>query len=480
MADYYSILKKTVSGLPRNTADNRQLVYQKARTTIDRQLRSLEPAHVEAAIAAQMSALETAIDRIEGELHAAAMGQGAEPRPEANEPALPPSAPAHRPARSAAETVPLQDSLHSGLTGGAQPPVPEPIDEQDYGGAESDDEMPSAASVPRKRRRSLTVMITLLVLAIVAGGGYALWLNKEPLLEALGLEGAVSPVPLNQTADTGIDPGAATGTNDGTIEKEEVRLGSDGETIDASEQTEPVAEDTNTGPTAAEPDVQIPEPEDDIEVSPVEEDTVAGGGDATTQLEPDIDDEAGDGTAIPAIGQKAYLYEEGLGNSAATRDNAAIVWSTAQEPPGEGLPPETVIKGLLEVPGRGLTMDLTIRRNLDESLSASHIIELLFTVPSDFSGGSIDTLARFVMKANEQARGEPLVAVPVKINSGFFMIALNNLQQARESNKRLLLESGWVDIPLGYTSGRRALVTLEKGAIGNRIFREAFEDWENR
>ncbi len=44
------------------------------------------------------------------------------------------------------------------------------------------------------------------------------------------------------------------------------------------------------------------------------------------------------------------------------------------------------------------------------------------------------------MKANEQARGEGLVAVPVKIDAGYFLIALNNLEQAAATNKRLLLE----------------------------------------
>lgn len=184
--------------------------------------------------------------------------------------------------------------------------------------------------------------------------------------------------------------------------------------------------------------------------------------------------------SVPVIGQKAFLYEEGIGNTAATRDNAAIVWSIDRAPPADGQPDEPVIRGQLEVPGRGLNMDLTIKRNTDEALSASHIIELEFTAPPDFSGGSIDTLARFVMKSNEQSRGEPLIAVPVKINTGYFMIALNNLEQARESNKKLLLESNWIDIPLGYTTGRRALVTLEKGAIGDQVFREAFEDWDNR
>jgi len=43
-----------------------------------------------------------------------------------------------------------------------------------------------------------------------------------------------------------------------------------------------------------------------------------------------------------------------------------------------------------------------------------------------------------------------------------------------------LLESSWIDVPLGYTTGRRALVTLEKGALGNKVFKDAFADWDKR
>jgi len=159
---------------------------------------------------------------------------------------------------------------------------------------------------------------------------------------------------------------------------------------------------------------------------------------------------------------------------AASRSDAAIVWELAQQSPSPGEPAEAVVLGRLDIPDKSLSMTITLKRNTDEGLPASHIIEL------NFEGGEIDNVARFVMKSSEQARGEGLVAVPAKIDTGYFLIALNNLPQAVETNTKLLLESDWIDIPLGYTTGRRALVTLEKGAVGDKVFREAFEDWKNR
>ena len=60
------------------------------------------------------------------------------------------------------------------------------------------------------------------------------------------------------------------------------------------------------------------------------------------------------------------------------------------------------------------------------------------------------------------------------------MIALNNLEQARDANEKLMLDADWIDIPVSYSTGRRALVTLSKGDSGEEVFTQAFEDWKNR
>ncbi len=515
MADYYSILKKTISGLPSNTPETRKLVYAKARTAIDRQLRSVQPAPSEAAIASQMASLEGSIDKLEEEFAAAASGLpgGGDAALEA---AIASEAQNIRPAPGGARLQPGTVQPGAPQVGDApgqariDPPLGvsagqpaydsslDALDDVDRLGVSQDRVMTGEGMVERRKSRGFgTVLVALILIALLGAGGYALWLNKEPLMAALGIgQDQSTTVLASDSSDSAPEQPV---TDEEGDDKEDARLGGDGQTIIQTNQGE--SEDTaDAGQPASQADENVrvidpveDAPQTDVAVNPVADGTDQAaqsdsGTDATSQTTETAaagDDATGEAqeaevAQIPAIGQKAFLYEEGLGNSAASRDNAAIVWSIVQQPPSEGAAPESVIKGELEVPGRGLTAELTIKRNADESLSASHIIELLFDAPPDFSGGSVDTLARFVLKDSEQARGEPLVAVPVKIDNGFFMIALNNLEQARESNKRLLLESNWIDIPLGYTSGRRALLTLEKGAIGDKIYREAFADWENR
>ena len=149
-----------------------------------------------------------------------------------------------------------------------------------------------------------------------------------------------------------------------------------------------------------------------------------------------------------------------------------------EEPPIEGQPPEPAIRAVAEVPDENLTLTMTIRRNADPTLPASHVIELLFDTPAGFPGGSVATVQRLALKPTEQARGEPLIGVAGKISDGFFIIALNNLDQAVQNNLSLLESEQWIDIPIAYATGRRALVSIEKGIPGDRAFKEAIAAWD--
>lgn len=448
MADYYSILDKTISRLPENTAANRSLVFDKAREAIERQLRGLTPTPGEDAITRQMESLEHAISKIEVEQSfdadmdsvAEAVSASVAGLEETVKPAV--EAPASPNEGIEPQPVTLQ--------------IPPRVDEQDV-----------VAGVSNNRGMVGRVLPYLVGLIVVGGGAYGLWLNKDAFMGASKPSVEIAaPTNDNTPVETQTPVNIETADVE-TSDKESARLGGNGENV-APEPivVEPVSQPNSDDTT--EPLVLQPAPDPAVEPAPLTEKPV----EVTEVGKPG--DAAPAATGLPAIAQKAYLYEEGGANGAASRSDAAIVWTLDQEAPSPGLPAEAVVKGRLDIPGKPLSMVITIKRNTDEGLPASHIIEL------NFEGGEIDNVARFVMKSSEQARGEGLVAVPAKIDTGYFLIALNNLPQAVETNSKLLLESDWIDIPLGYATGRRALVTLEKGIIGERVFREAFEDWKNR
>ena len=89
--------------------------------------------------------------------------------------------------------------------------------------------------------------------------------------------------------------------------------------------------------------------------------------------------------ALP-IGQKAFFYEERSGQDAGTADAGGVVWSVVQESPGNDLPPEPAIRAEVTIPDRGINLRMIIRRNGDKSLPASHLVEMIFTVPEGFAG----------------------------------------------------------------------------------------------
>ncbi len=124
-----------------------------------------------------------------------------------------------------------------------------------------------------------------------------------------------------------------------------------------------------------------------------------------------------------------------------------------------------------------MTALMTIKRNADPSLPASHLIEFVFSMPENFEGGGIDSVQRVAMKRTEQDRGDPLIAVPAKITDDFHMIALNDFPEAITTNTDLLRSRNWIDIPITYRNGRRALLTMQKGAAGAEVFNRVMQSW---
>lgn len=181
----------------------------------------------------------------------------------------------------------------------------------------------------------------------------------------------------------------------------------------------------------------------------------------------------------PPVGsaQKMFLYEEQLGQSVPSAYQGTVTWELKQENTGTAVS-EPVIEGVMNVPDAGLSGVITFRRNDDSSLPASHLIDIAFTLGDNFQGGAVDNVQRISLKNTEAARGDPLIAVSAKITDDLYMLALNDFDQARGQNLALLAERNWIDIPITYRNGRRALLTLEKGTTGMAIFDRAVQEWQ--
>ncbi|MGE0260475.1 MAG: hypothetical protein AB7E67_17545 [Xanthobacteraceae bacterium] len=459
MADYVPLITRAIGGLERNTAENRRALYERARGALVAQLRGMDPPLDEAEVTRERLALEEAIRRVEAEATRKPRADDMPPgdaEPDRTVMPLPgeqaslsdrglkgfrdtvaeaqelgeATAKASRAAREFYDTAP------SGRRADATPapatpeePQPEVFDagrtppEPEGGPAlAASDQWPPAPSRHERfdeheePRRARRGLLRALILLVVLGaiGAGAYWQRDQIMTLAKSI---MTPAPpARPPQQQAAKPEAPKGQS-----KIADRVGSEGRPADQSRPA--------TAPAAA-------------------------------------------------VAQKVVLYEEDSNNPQGKRFVGSAIWKTETVSPGPGLAPELVIKAEVEIPERNVRMVWSLRRNADKALPASHTIEIMFTLPADFPEGAINNVPGVLMKQDEQTRGVPLAGLAVKVTNGFFLIGLSSVEVDRQRNTQLLKERDWFDVPIVYTSGKRAILAVEKGQPGERAFAEAFRAWE--
>jgi len=433
MADYYPLIARAISGLDKNTGENRRALYDRARAALVSQLRGVQPALDESEITRERLALEESIRKVEAE---------AAKRPRTDIPESGPAEPslrdrglrdfretvaeaeglgnaaaeAKRAAHATYESMPAEsEPRHFEAPGISAEPsrIPEPaLTDEAFHGSNFVPPGPSPATYDdddvytRRPPRSYEGIIKVAVLlAVLAGIGSVIYWQRH-------------------------------------------NIGS----LVASFRSQP-AKPTDTAQPATRP--KIP-------------DRVGQSGQTTP-----------DSATAPAaaVAQKVVLYDEDPNDPQGKRYVGSALWRTETVSPGPGLAPELAVRADIEIPERKLRMTWSLRRNTDKALPASHTIEILFTLPADFPEGGIGNVPGVLMKQNEQARGVPLAGLAVKVTNGYFLIGLSAVEADQQRNIQLLKERDWFDIPVVYTSGKRAILAMEKGTPGARAFEEAFRAW---
>jgi len=168
----------------------------------------------------------------------------------------------------------------------------------------------------------------------------------------------------------------------------------------------------------------------------------------------------------------AVLYQEDPGDPHGKRYFGTVTWHLE---PGAGAVPASV-KGDVKIDEQ-MGATLSLRRNVDSEMPASHIMEVKFNWPDETAHSGVDTIKGVSMKAVESARGAPLSAMAAKVTPKYFMIALSAGDVDMKRNVLLLKGKEWFDIPIVYSGGSRAVLAIEKGADGERAFKDAFTAW---
>ncbi|RWP84787.1 MAG: hypothetical protein EOR12_27530 [Mesorhizobium sp.] len=536
MADYVAILKKALGKHGDETPEKRTRIYASVRTMLAKKLEEYSPPPAAEAIATQMRSLEDAIASVERDYakslpetdplaelehifssidrnknQPSHTRQPAKPesawpappaaKPESYQPAPPPAAKVE-PSWQRATPAPSQPAR-------ADTPLPgvDADEAEDEADVFSSDEEPVSDTFqrlrPAERKRSYGGLIAAVVaLLVVAGGGYGIWLNKDAFGKMLGLGGnqvaktePVKPAPAKPATDAAATPPApAAGGTEAESTKFTQRLTPQGSEVDPGPaggqsgigEGESVAALTTPPSATNAPAISAPAAGTPAAAAP----PAIGAAPATPPANgaapaappdaagtPPAPAAAPVETALP-VGQKAIFYEERTSTAQGSAEPGNIVWSLVQESPGGDLPPEPAIRAEATIPSKDIQLRMTIRRNTDQTLPASHIIEMIFLTPDGFEGGGVDNILRVAMKGSEQDAGSPLIGIPAKIADGFFLVALNDTKADEDANMTLLRGQDWIDVPVVYKTGRRALLTMEKGIPGEKVFDEAIKAWQ--
>jgi hypothetical protein len=191
-------------------------------------------------------------------------------------------------------------------------------------------------------------------------------------------------------------------------------------------------------------------------------------------VDPEAPAEAETDVAIAATGTQSLLLEEQANGAAgAVPYSGNVDWSRGTDELGH----PTIIASA-SIPARNLDVNVLIRRNADVNLPASHLMEVNFTVAESFVGGSIAGLPGVLLKDEELVQGQPLTGASARIVGNSFLFALSRASERDvEVNEQLLRDRDWLDLAMVYGTGRRAIMTLEKGEDGQQIFDDVMDAW---
>ncbi|CCE00369.1 helicase [Bradyrhizobium sp. STM 3809] len=178
------------------------------------------------------------------------------------------------------------------------------------------------------------------------------------------------------------------------------------------------------------------------------------------------------GGAVEPIVSQAVLYQEDPQDPLGKRYFGKVTWRVER---GTGSVPAS-ITGNVEI-DKQMKATLSLRPNKEADMPASHILEVKFNWPEDPSHAGVETLKGVSMKAKEAGRGSALSTLTAKVTPEFFMIALSANEVDKTRNVLLLKGKEWIDIPIVYNGGSRAVLAIEKGADGERAFADAFTAW---
>jgi hypothetical protein len=376
------------------------------------------------------------------------------------------------------------ETLDREARGEATPELPEPAKaaaERMFaapksGESATDDNGFAPAAAAGRSGPGLTIFLIVFVILLAGVGGAGFWAWREGYVDLDQMFGQPTPV-VAEATDT---PAVPTPTLDPV------------EPVPTGSATDPAAQPGNTAAAAVtEPSTALEGLEVEDRLEPTPEPVVPTGNETTL---PDLgtgeikteerlpgqdattvaanDPAASVDPAVLAGSQSLLLEASASGTTGAVPFSGTVEWSEGQDE--LGLP---TLVGHASIPARNLGVNVTIRKNSDPSLPASHLMEVDFQVNDTFIGGTIASLPGVLLKDEELVPGTPLVGASARVVGNSFLFALSASPDDATANTDLLENRKWMDLAVVYGTGRNAIITLEKDETAQALFDKVFGTW---
>ena len=167
----------------------------------------------------------------------------------------------------------------------------------------------------------------------------------------------------------------------------------------------------------------------------------------------------------PADAQRPFAY------------TGTVVWRLENIPRAPGQPVQTAVRADIDIPEAKLKGRLVFQNNLDETFSASHTMQLRFTMGADSPAVGFKAIALPQLREEGSPQGVPLIGSVAPIKDNMFLVALSQGDALVARNQDLIKSRPWIDVPMLTLGDRQSKLALEKGPVGERMINDAFESW---
>ena len=199
-------------------------------------------------------------------------------------------------------------------------------------------------------------------------------------------------------------------------------------------------------------------------------------GGAATGGSPPAETPTAPAAQTPSAGRAAMLVASADNPQKPVVSLGSTVWSLI--PPAPNQPATVAVKAEADIPDLKMHATMTLRKNTDPTLQATHTIDLKFSFAQGAPITGFKDVGLPQMRKEDSTAAEALTSVKVKISDTYFLIALAKGEADTARNLDLMQTRSWFDFPLLLNDNRIAKIVFQKSPEGQAMLEKAFEAWK--